>query len=1156
MKKLLFLFMIFFCRIQSFSQTVAKLDSEAVVLYKAQEFQKALPLAEKALEIINKNGGENHPEYFNVNTNLAFLYKKTQQYIKSEHFFKIVADLTKRESGELNEEYALALNQLALLYEVLPQQDSAAKYYKAAIDIYQRTNKNSENYPVIINNLSALLERMRKYNDAEPLYILLAGITKEKHGENLDYASRLVDLADLYESMEKYDKAESLYIKTSDLYKQLLGDTSLQYAASLRFLGQVYYKTGQYKKAEPEFILSAKIRKQQAGETSKAYGVILNDLGLLYNDIGEYTKAEALYLQSMEIDKITDGENSANYATDLNNLALLYDHMSDYNKAITLYIQSKDLRKKIFGEESDEYRQSLHNLASAYEDADDHANAEAMYMQSLAITKKLSGENSDNYASNLTGLGLLYESIGLYSKAQALLMQASDIWKYIFGEHSVDYAISLHNLAGVFTKQGYYADAEKIYLKCLEIKKDVYGEDHFSYASTLTNLAYVYKVLHQFDKAEPLYKKAVEIKKKQLGEDHAEYATTLNNLSGFYNATGDYKQAIALYKQVYQIYQKRYGEQHSNFANLVGNMELSYQKLGDYRTADSLLIKENDLLLQNLLTTLTLLSEQDKQLFLNDNAYTFEIANSFLYKHGGSGALRKSNLNMQLVFKSLSLSDSRNMLTAIRNSKDSAIKKLFDQWLGDKAVLARQYSLSPSLRINGMDSLEKDADAIEKQLNRKSGEFKKQQKASHVTMEDIQHALGDDEVAIEFVRFQLLSKEWTDSIIYAAYVFKKGDLFSAFIPLCEEKQLQLLFASAGTNTTSVVNSFYRGAGTNDDNVSVAKGDSLYKLIWQPLEPYLKGINKISYSPAGKLYAVAFNALPAVDGKILMDKYELQQYTSTRQIALRGDQKNAAPNSIVLFGDATFSMDSLQLVKAVNGPINNSTVSAHIYLPKTRGNTNNTWNNLPGTAAEVNKIQRLFSKNSIATKLFVQQQANEENLKRLSGSTQQILHIATHGFFLPEPEADKGNKPGQGNTYSLANDPLLRSGLVLAGGNYTWSGKNPINGIEDGVVTAYEISQLDLSKTELVVLSACETALGDIKGSEGVFGLQRAFKMAGVNKLIVSLWQVPDKETAELMTLFYSNWIAGKPIEQSFYNAQAEMRKKYSPFYWAAFILVE
>lgn len=134
--------------------------------------------------------------------------------------------------------------------------------------------------------------------------------------------------------------------------------------------------------------------------------------------------------------------------------------------------------------------------------------------------------------------------------------------------------------------------------------------------------------------------------------------------------------------------------------------------------------------------------------------------------------------------------------------------------------------------------------------------------------------------------------------------------------------------------------------------------------------------------------------------------------------------------------------------------------------------------------------------------------------------------------------------------------MFRSGLALAGANHAWKGKAAIPGKEDGILTAYEISQMDLSNTDLVVLSACETALGDLQGNEGVIGLQRAFKMAGVKQLILSLWKVPDKETVELMTLFYKNWTRGQPTREALRSAQLEMRKKYSPYYWAAFVLVE
>jgi len=270
-----------------------------------------------------------------------------------------------------------------------------------------------------------------------------------------------------------------------------------------------------------------------------------------------------------------------------------------------------------------------------------------------------------------------------------------------------------------------------------------------------------------------------------------------------------------------------------------------------------------------------------------------------------------------------------------------------------------------------------------------------------------------------------------------------------------------------------------------------------------------------------------------------------------------ENKTSTPRGIVLFGDASFTMDSVQLEKQKTSNSENEYGSTSIFIPKNRGSNSIVWNDLPGTAEEVKTIKLLFDQNKIATKSFMQTAAKEENLKALNGHSPQVLHIATHGFFLPEPDM-KRKEAGinQNNTYSLANDPLLRSGLMFAGCNYAWSGKTPVDGVEDGIATAYEISQLNLSNTELVVLSACETALGDVKGSEGVFGLQRGFKMAGVKKMIVSLWQVPDKETAELMTDFYSKWLSGKSVTESFYEAQTDMRKKYSPYYWAAFVLVE
>jgi CHAT domain-containing protein len=218
-----------------------------------------------------------------------------------------------------------------------------------------------------------------------------------------------------------------------------------------------------------------------------------------------------------------------------------------------------------------------------------------------------------------------------------------------------------------------------------------------------------------------------------------------------------------------------------------------------------------------------------------------------------------------------------------------------------------------------------------------------------------------------------------------------------------------------------------------------------------------------------------------------------------------------------------------------------------------------WPPLPGTKQEINSIDFIFRQAGIHNALFTDSFATEQIFKSQNGKSAELLHIATHGFFFPaQASSNPINKDDSQlpDLSSLLQNSMIRSGLVLAGGNKAWTGNLQTEYGEDGILTAYEIAQMDLSNTNLVVLSACETALGDIAGDEGVIGLQRAFRIAGVKQLMLSLWQVPDKETIELMVKFYSNLFAGQPTAEALRNAQLKMNEKYPPFYWAGFILVQ
>jgi CHAT domain-containing protein len=617
-----------------------------------------------------------------------------------------------------------------------------------------------------------------------------------------------------------------------------------------------------------------------------------------------------------------------------------------------------------------------------------------------------------------------------------------------------------------------------------------------------------------YEKAEPLYIKANKIKKETLGTRNNEYAEGLDNLSGLYIGSGQFAKAIPL------------------------------------------LTESREIMLQNILQTFTVLSEKEKGNLMKWGYENIAAKpNSVLYYYPGyNPGLLKNNFNQLLLFKGLTLSDTKLFLDIIRSERDTATKKLFIEWQAGKAMLAKQYSLPTEKRIPGLNALETKTEETEKELVKRSADFRNRQNFLQVTLHDVQNKLRTDEVAIEFVNFGLYNKKWTDSTIYAAYILNKKDSVPVFVPLCEEKQLNKLFSNS-TSSSGSIKSLYRSDPVDEVSTEISLGDSLYALIWKPLLPYLDGIKKINYSPSGLLNRIAFQALPTPDSQLLIDKYKLNQYISTRQLAIDEIETKNKSKSITLFGDCAFTMDSVSIVKNIPAKKGVSNIySADISRDEYKAS----WRQLEGTATEVNQVKNLFAKNKIDTASYLQQKATEEQFKSLSGNSPTILHLATHGFFLPDPEQKRkeGLAVFNANTFKLADDPMMRSGIVLSGANRVWNGQQPVEGREDGIVTAYEISQLDLRNTELVVLSACETALGDIKGTEGVFGLQRAFKLAGVKSMLLSLWKVPDKETAELMTAFYQYYLSGNTAREALHKAQLDMKKKYRPYYWAAFVLIE
>ena len=415
-----------------------------------------------------------------------------------------------------------------------------------------------------------------------------------------------------------------------------------------------------------------------------------------------------------------------------------------------------------------------------------------------------------------------------------------------------------------------------------------------------------------------------------------------------------------------------------------------------------------------------------------------------------------------------------------------------------------------------------------------------------VSYSDVSHSLEKNEIAIEFVDYEKISKtgeEDSQEVYYCALVVKPDGKVPSMVPLCSQSDLNECIK----------------IGENAYDYSNPSSGKLYDLIWKPLEKYVKKGSTIYFSPAGSLSQVAIESIATPQKKPLSESYSLYRVSSTKRIC---QEVQTRPfTSSVLYGGLQYDVSEDLMISQSREYLNRSQRKSG-PTSTFRGNSRSGWGYLPGTMAEIEALSDLFKQKNIRYSSYTGIYGNEESFKSLSGTDASIIHLATHGFYLNPNEVKRVSYfervLSSNSLGTTENDPMKRSGLILSGGNMAWQGRLVSSDIEDGVLTAEEISNMHLENTELVVLSACESGLGDLS-SDGVMGVQRAFKNAGVQTLIMSLWKVDDNATKLLMTSFYQHLLEGDAKRQAFDKAKAEVRKdsRYSnPHYWAAFIMLD
>lgn len=1099
----------------SYTQTHELADeywNKAEIAREKEDWENAAILFEKSAEAEKKSPNPRQKDLSFELSRAASSYTNVEEYKKAELLYSEALKTAEKALGKEHSEYGTLLNYLANLYFIIEQYQKALPLYLEAIENAKKnTGKVLSIYGTRVNNLANTYKKIKQYEDALPLYIEVLEITEKELGkEHSDYSICLNNLAELYYKMQKYQKALPLYIELQEITEKKFGIEHSKYWIGLNNLARLYEDLGEYNEAISLNLKALKSIEKTLGKNHSEYGVYLYDLAKSYKKLGLFKKTLTSQLKALEITKKTLGKEHFEYSFGLMKLADTYYFLGQYDKSLALYKEATESAKKTLGKEHPVNGVILTFMSDIYYNIGDNNKAFALQMEALSYNKDYINQNN-NYNSIilLVKAASLALDMGNYNKAFQLCQQSLEIIKKTLGIKHSYYGAALKVLGDLYLELKKYKEALSLYQKSAQIIKDAVGINHIDYGYKLIDLSKFYLSIKQFDKAILLYKKSIEIIENNLGSENPDYGYHLKQIGRFHLSKGDYNQSITYFL-----------EANSNTLNYVKQ-------------------------------SFTFLTQKEKQNFIQNNVgENLNIISNFNYSTKNySNPIKSQALNNILISKGLLLNYSKNILTLLEGLNNKDINDKILEFREKNTYINQQIQLPITERKVDFKSKKENLETLERELVELYSKHFNEEINYIKNWKNTK--LKTNDIAIEFTHFYHYNKKWTDSTMYVAYLYKKDWKTPKVVNLFEEKQLKKYF-SISNNPNTLYKT--RGTITKSSKAQLAVVDSIYKLVWKPLEKYIDSSSTIYFSPDGLLHKVPFAALPNEKNKLIGEVYNIQQMGNTADVGTNSKQPNL--KDVLLIGGVQYDykIDATKQKKKYTY----SVLESKELLGDTinRSISRNGFGYLKGTEKEIKDISNLLG----ATKQLSGYKATETAFKELSGNSPSILHIATHGFFFKKPKKKPKNNQllGQQNSYKHNKNPLLRSGLLLANANYAWqNGNNPYEE-DDGILTALEISNLDLKNTDIVILSACETGLGDIEGSEGVYGLQRAFKMAGVKTIIMSLWSVPDAETAEFMNLFYTNWKQLNNPKKAFKATQKTMMQKYrkQPEKWAAFVYFE
>lgn len=907
---------------------------------------------------------------------------------------------------------------------------------------------------------------------------------------------------------EKADKLRELanqdFGKKMDQKKEEFDESNYNYAISFIDNSALFEADEKGNSLTTSLINNASLGNTYTGtDESMAYNSLKQGEALLaankmYLAEQSFLRARMLYIKA--------GKSlSTNGTQAVTDLALTYQNRGLYAKAIPWCDSAISLRQS--SENKVMLAVALNNKGVLNKDMGNYTEAENFIKKAYDIVTEQ--KNDLGIALTLNNLAMVYVGMNKLKDAEANMTKAMEYAIKAMTGTSKNYFKLEVNQAYVYRAQQKYEDAEGIYKKAIMIKENNLGAST-DLAQLKSGLAELYVEMGKYNEVEKLLKSAYDINKRKLGENNPATVKVMQAQANYYRITGDNAKAHELIKKVLQHKMQLYGENHPSYIQALEELAIVQWNLNDIASAKETYQHVLDVNRNYISTYFNTLNENEKNLYWEKTRNTLQRYYGFVHaNYNRDSALVKQMLNTVIVTKGFLLNGSSKLRNTIMESGDAELKAIYKNWLETKENLNSAYQLSKEElaqeKIN-IDSLQKKIDEYERQLSQKSSLFNESNSKGVTSYDTIQKLLLPNEAAIEIVQVNEFRNKFTGRSYYLAIVLTKKEI---------------VFKEIGN-----ADSIDKAVGEFRANIIDQKPEmDIYPIAWSKLDSCLNNINKVYLSVDGAYHQLSINALKDKGGNYVIDKYNLQFVGNMKDVASlkKYENKITKPKSAFLIGNPMYGKNEL--------------------IPQ-----------LPGTEKEVKSITATLKSLNLTTTTLYGEEATETKIKAIKSPN--ILHIATHGYFLADVSKMETNKV-LGIDISVAKEnPLLRSGLLLANCDNVFDENYRATGPDNGVLTAYEAMSLNLDKTDLVVLSACETGLGSVKQGEGVYGLQRAFLIAGAKSIIMSLWSVSDEATMELMTNFYSNYAKTGNKQVAFVDAQKKLKTKYKdPFYWSAFVML-